>query len=314
MQLPSQLQLAIEKEVAHVKASELLKARKELSERYRDESVSSFMQTEGMRLSYLVTRLPATFAVFSKVLFYLCEQIADLKIESFLDLGAGPGGALWAIKEKFPELTKATLVEKDPAMILLGKRLTSPFSCEWQQNDLEHKQSFAKHHLVLLSYSLGELSSAARNEVLKAAFLAADPLLLIIEPGTPKGYERILEARQALLLAKGHLVAPCPHELPCPLSTNDWCHFSTRVERSSLHRQIKEADLGYEDEKFSYLIFSKRQVCPCSARVLRHPQKRSGHVRLTLCAKEGFMERVVSKKNPHYKKARDLEWGDCFSE
>jgi hypothetical protein len=33
----------------------------------------------------------------------------------------------------------------------------------------------------------------------------------------------------------------------------EWRHFATRFERSSLHRCIKNAELGHEDEKYSYV-------------------------------------------------------------
>ena len=54
----------------------------------------------------------------------------------------------------------------------------------------------------------------------------------------------------------GYIVAPCSHQGECKIEEDDWCAFYTRVARSAIHRQAKKGELGYEDEKFSYMAFS----------------------------------------------------------
>ena len=110
---------------------------------------------------------------------------------------------------------------------------------------------------------------------------------MFVEPGTPAGYRRILDARAAVIEAGGFTVAPCPHDLPCPLPEDDWCHFGTRLPRSKLHRRAKGVELGYEDEKFSYAALSREPVAKASARIIRQPQVRSGHVNLVTCEPDG---------------------------
>jgi len=78
--------------------------------------------------------------------------------------------------------------------------------------------------------------------------------------------------------------------------------FPVRVERTSLHRRLKGGVLGYEDEKFSYLIATRPQASrPPPARIVRHPQKHSGHIRLTLCTAQGIEQRTITKsqKEPY---------------
>jgi ribosomal protein RSM22 (predicted rRNA methylase) len=113
------------------------------------------------------------------------------------------------------------------------------------------------------------------------------------------------------------IVAPCPHHFACPMAAaGDWCHFSQRVERTSQHRQLKGGALGYEDEKFSYLVAAKNNSASAGARLVRHPGKHSGHVKLALCTAEGKIEnRTVTRSSKEaYKRARKADWGDAWTE
>ena len=92
-----------------------------------------------------------------------------------------------------------------------------------------------------------------------------------------------------MIEAGGFTVAPCPHDLPCPLPPADWCHFAVRLPRSKLHRRAKGVELGYEDEKFSYAVLSAESPCAkAAARIIRQPQTRSGHVNLVTCEPDGI--------------------------
>ena len=99
-------------------------------------------------------------------------------------------------------------------------------------------------------------------------------------------------------------------------AAGDWCHFSQRVERTSQHRQLKGGALGYEDEKFSYLIAAKNAAPSTGARIVRHPGKHSGHVKLALCTAQGQIEnRTITRSSKEaYKRARKAEWGDLWIE
>jgi ribosomal protein RSM22 (predicted rRNA methylase) len=113
--------------------------------------------------------------------------------------------------------------------------------------------------------------------------------------------------------AGGFTVAPCPHDLPCPLPEDDWCHFGARLPRSKLHRRAKGVELGYEDEKFSYAVLSRAPVRKASARIIRQPQVRSGHVNLVTSEADGIHTQTVSRKQGTlYKDARGAAWGDAI--
>lgn len=293
--------------------AELKKARETLTQRYRTKEKAKgrpFIQNDAQRIVYVLARFPATHAVVSHVFQYVNKD----SIASLLDLGSGPGTALWAAHEAFPDLARAVMVEQDSELIGLGKRLEKhlrSLDTSWKQGDMRSLEEEEVYDLLTLSYSIGELPSEAVETLIKNCWQKTKNYLAIIEPGTPAGFERIRTIRSQLLTLGAYLVAPCPQAGECPMANGDWCHFSKRIERSSQHRLLKEGTLGYEDEKFSYLIVSKKPHTLPEARILRHPLKRSGHMILDLCTSKGLERKTISKRTPElYKKATKLTWGD----
>ena len=319
MLLPHELSVAIAKSTEEVPAPELARAAAALSQSYRGERRSRPQLDRLHTVAYLLTRLPATYAVLSRILRECKLRIPDLQLESVLDLGAGPGTALWAVAHSFPKLKRATLVEDKDEWIATGKRLAADSTidavraAEWREGNVAGELPEGKFDLVTLSYVLNELPSDQRLQVVQRAWQRTGKLLLIVEPGTPAGFRNIKEVRASLIATGAHIVAPCPHAGECPMTASDWCHFAERVSRSAEHRQLKHAELGYEDEKYSYTVFSRQPSALPAARILRHPRKHSGHVELQLCTAEGLKKETVSRKaGERYKRARKAEWGEEF--
>jgi ribosomal protein RSM22 (predicted rRNA methylase) len=318
MQLPAELRQAIEEEATAHSHHLLHEASHSLTRRYRSMAAASGppMSAKHDRIAYLAARLPATYAAARQIAAQAIAGIPGLEVESLLDLGSGPGTAMWAAADAFAGLERVTLIERDPALIFLGKRLAahsnrSPVrEAGWQSADITTLEEYPRHDAVFLSYVVGELSSAKLKKVVTMAWSAAEKLLAIIEPGTPKGFSHILSARQELIALGASIAAPCPHDRDCPMSGSDWCHFAVRVERTSLHRRIKSGTLSYEDEKYSYVVATRAAVERAGARVIRHPIKPKGHVRLDLCGPRGLTKEIVSRKNKErYRAARKSEWG-----
>lgn len=319
MRLPPELARAIEQEVVKVDSRELSQAADQLTQFYKLARFSSpAITTPAQRAAYLAVRLPATYAANLRVFSEIRRLIPEAAIGSVLDLGAGPGTAVHAVASVFPALRCATLVEADRSLLEMGKRLAreSPHpairGAQWVQQDLQTRSSFAANDLAVMSYVLNEISPGATGKAIRDAWNQAREFLVIIEPGTMRGFGCIHAARTELISGGAHILAPCPHALACPMAAaNDWCHFAQRVERTSTHRRLKAGVLGYEDEKFSYLIASRKPLAAAPARIVRHPQKHGGHVQLVLCTSHGLENRIVSKSQAEdYKLARKAEWGD----
>jgi len=314
------LQQAIERELAGLTPQDLSRARGDLSARYQvAHQVTPYMGSSWERLSYLATRMPATFAAVCSALKRMLERLpeAEVQIETLLDLGSGPGTALWAAVELLQTLREATLCERDGQLIQLGQRLLSHepsferLRVTWQQQNLAVGAKLPQADLVMASYVLGELPEAEWQAIAMEAWRVTGRFLLFVEPGTPAGFLRIRQLRKRMLEEGAYIVAPCTHCEGCPMSESDWCHFAAPVARSSLHRQLKQGTLGHEEEKYSYVVFSKEPISYGGYRIVHSPQKRSGHVHVTLCGAEGLVTTVVSKRHKEvYQQVRRADWGD----
>jgi len=315
MELPAALRQAVDATLHGISTRDLAAASDALTQRYRGEVRDGRMHVAddlGAR-AYLAARLPATYAAIRAA----CEAIAalrgDFAPKALLDFGAGPGTALWAARDCWPDLDGATLIEASGAMRKFCEAF-APASgvarIDWQA-----ELATAPHgDLVTLAYVLDELDAAQRATLVRELWSRTEDILLIVEPGTPAGWRRILDARALLLQDGAEMIAPCPHAAACPLVAPDWCHFARRVSRSRAHLLAKHAEVPWEDEKFIYLAVSRRAAPLPEARVIAPPRAGSGKVELKLCAGDGTARPVLVTKRTgeRYKQARRLDWGDSW--
>ncbi|MBM9621899.1 small ribosomal subunit Rsm22 family protein [Streptomyces zhihengii] len=271
-------------------------------------------------VAYAAYRMPATFEAVRSALAALRAAAPDFSPATHTDVGGGTGAASWAVADAFGAPPATTVLDwAEPALALgrelaLASKVPSLGAADWRRARIGSALRIESTDLVTVSYVLKELTPADRSALVAEAARAAQAVV-VVEPGTPDGYERIIAARDALVGAGLTVAAPCPHSGACPIEPgSDWCHFSARVSRSSLHRQIKQGSLAYEDEKFSYVAAVRFPVAPVAARVTRKPQTRKGMVLLDLCAETGGLgrETVTKRHGALYRAARDTAWGDAW--
>ncbi len=339
--LPNPLQQRLDAELEGYSTRELARAADRLSDRYRaDLPAAQPILASALDLAaYLTTRMPATYAAARQVFDRLARARPDFEPRSMLDLGAGTGTCTWAATKAFPSLESSHLVDSSPPALDAAKRMLegtalhvryvagridrpggwasaepSAGSAESAAVGTAETGSTGGFDLAICGFLLGELDAVDQDRLL-ADVAEAAPVVVIIEPGTPAGYRRVLRARTALIAAGHAVIAPCPHEGTCPLEgTQDWCHFAVRLTRSIRHRQVKGGDRGYEDEKYAYVVAGQAPA-DRSGRILRHPQIRSGHVRMTVCTTDPGVQAVtVSKRHrDQYRAARHAAWGDSWT-
>lgn len=322
MELPWDLKNALESELTSLSSRRLARVASELSGRYRTNkpaSGKSFIKSQEDVDAYIAFRMPATYAAVYSALKQVKEVLCQWSPETFMDAGAGPGTAMWSASEVYPGLHTATLLEREEGMIELGQRLAkysqSGFiqNAKWIRTDITGDWNASSYDLVTASYVLGELDEQHRNTFIRKLWQATAHTLVIIEPGTPAGFSRIKQAREILIGEGALIIAPCPCNMPCPMKGDNWCHFSQRVSRSRLHKQVKDGELPYEDEKFSFIAVSRVEGQLVPGRVLRHPQVRKGHIEFEICTPDGISSKTITRRDKEiFRIAKDLSWGSVF--
>lgn len=295
-------------------------ASKALSSKYKFDPKSAFSKDKASRLIYLITRLPATFAVLDTVFATFFSKIHK-PIHSILDLGSGPATALFVLKNQERSSISITCVERDEIMFEIAKalyeKIGEPMKADFHMRSLlDFEDSNKLHEAVLLSYVLNELPCKIDAAFFEKLENLAKEYLIFVEPGTRDGYSRLMEVREIAIHKGWNILAPCPHSQKCPLQESGrWCHFYKRLQRTKEHRLAKEASLGFEDEKFSYLILSRSQKGDLSEPILLFPKVNSGFVELDICSCSGEEKivRISRKEKDKYKLAKKLSWGDFLS-
>ena len=314
--LPSELKAALAHKADGLSRKDAAQRAGAISQTYRGGGGSARIRTSEDALAYALARMPATYAAIAASLNALMEVNPDFTPRSLLDIGAGPGTATWAAAEAFASLDAFTLLDANAALrdLAIDLAQSSPrlASMRYEPGDARKLLAEAPEaDFVVASYVINELGDSERAALTEAMWAKTRNTLLVVEPGTPAGYARIIELRTRLIRAGAHIIAPCPHDAECPLTAPDWCHFSQRLQRSRAHKHLKGAELPYEDEKFSYVALSRIPVAHRPARVLAQPQTTKIAVTAKICAAGG----VETVSIPHRdkggsKRAKKWNWGD----
>jgi ribosomal protein RSM22 (predicted rRNA methylase) len=128
------------------------------------------------------------------------------------------------------------------------------------------------------------------------------------------GFAHIVAARAQLIASGAHVLAPCPHDAPCPLTPPDWCHFSQRLPRSRAHKHLKGAQLPFEDERFAYVALSRTPAAEHLSRVLSQPVITKIAVTAKLCTPDGIKMTVAPHRDKiSYARSRKWNWGDAVA-
>jgi ribosomal protein RSM22 (predicted rRNA methylase) len=322
VEIPPDMRVGLEAALSGSSVRELSLAVDRLMHQYRSGGIpdSTTLAADTDVAAYATYRMPATYGAVRTVLDHLLRLWPRYEPATHLDVGGGTGAAVWASSHALSTLKESMVIDRAGRALDLGRRIAARADAptvrqaQWRRGALE-TGDLPHADLVTASYVLGELPEPQRSDLVDR-ICAVGRTVILIEPGTPQGYQRIVKARTQLIDAGLQIVAPCPHDRPCPLAGgDDWCHFAVRVNRSSLHRQVKRAELGYEDEKFSYVVASWHGPASAPGRVIRHPVTRKGLVALTVCSEQDGIEtsRVSKRQGAVYRAARGKAWGDSWS-
>ncbi len=312
MELPVSLREAIAHEIHGLSGRDLGASSRQLSRHYRGGGTSRLVDGAA----YLTSRLPGTYAATSDALAEARARCTGPGPASLLDVGSGPGTAAWAALGLFPTLVSITLLDASPAMLDLARRLAarSPWealrNAAFDERDLTSPGDVPPADLVVAAYAMGELAGPHLSQAADRLIGAARRLLVVVEPGTPAGFRRILGIRGRALARGWHVVAPCPHEDACPLASDDWCHFPARYQRTAGERRARGGTRPFADEKYAYVALVPGGIVSGGERVIGRPRRQRGHLEVRLCTPGGLREADASRRDGElYRRLREARWG-----
>ena len=318
MNLPNEVWTVIEEKINSISSKELANKFRIISDRYMSKKVGeSLINSDEEALAYAVSRMPATFCAINDAVRHSLEIISSINFESMLDVGSGTGSATLAVLNNC-SIKHIRCIEREKYMSNLAKSVLPSENVVWYDEDvtkIDSKKDF-KSDLVISAYMINELSDNDLYEVVDFLWNNTKKVLIIVDPGTPDDYVRMMAVRKYLIEKGAKIIAPCLTNKPCKLDKNDWCAFTTRVERNKLQKLVKDADVPYEDEKYTYLVFSREDVLDFDfqnrARVIREPQVTQNYIDLKVCKNDGaIVSKKITKSNKEqFKIAKKISNGD----
>jgi len=283
---------------------------------------NTYINDHSLAALYMITRGRSIMGVMEKIIRDHIDVFHD--VGSVVDFGGGPGTFLFALS-KFKTVNKYTNVEWSDAFIGILNVLVEEFlsssiphthvdsiSC----NYLKLKsQDIPTNDLCVFSYTFCECD----NSLVRLPGLVENSnRVLIIEPGTPSGFNNIIQARDKLSEKGFSTIAPCTVSSGfCPLrdSESDWCHFVERVDRSRIQRHLKNGVLGYEYEKYSYLLMSKYPIHSDGKRIISRPNNTKHSISFDICSEKGSHIVVTKRENKNkFKIVKKSIRGDLYRE
>ncbi len=326
IRLPEELEAALAWALTSAPAARWTREALAVSERYRAPRAGGeqpLVAGRDQALGYVALVMPATYAQLHGAMAATAARIPDWAPSSVLDLGAGPGTALWATADRWPSLCSASAYEREPAFVTLGRAIGSAShapsvrGARWERQDLTHlrEPEERRFDLVVLGHVLNELEPPARRAVVEFAWRSTAGVLLIVEPGTSAAFEVVRSARDRLLDLGARTIAPCPNDLPCPLA-GDWCHFPQRVVRPDFQRRARGAPSPWEDAKFSYAAMARFAAPqPIWARIIDEPSSNKAYSEVLASTRDGIARlRGLKRYREAYRHIRGLLWGETLAE
>ena len=320
--LPSDLKAGFDRLAYGMSRKALAERAAAQSRNYRTGGRSHQIATADDVLAYAFTRLPATYAAAVAVFNAMYETLPTFRPRTMLDVGAGPGTAAFAAVRAFETLVDIRLIDANAGLRKLALTLMSEADSETLRRAADgqsyrHGNALAllaetqPADLLVVSYMAGEIAAGDLARFTQLLWGATAGALVVIEPGTPEGYQRVLRMRGELITSGAHMAAPCPHGRACPLQAPDWCHFAQRLPRSRDHLRIKGAEVPFEDEKFSYVVLSRDKAQSIDARVLAPPKITKAAVTAKLCTEDGLVVDIAARRDASsYRRRKSWRWGD----
>ncbi|XP_062501572.1 methyltransferase-like protein 17, mitochondrial isoform X2 [Corticium candelabrum] len=283
------------------------------------EQVSRIRNERYAAVLFAATRMPSCYAATRRVFHEIACREPAFKPQTLLDFGSGVGTTVWAahslwggsIKE-FQCIDSSNQMNEVAASLLRSGKQDS--DVHWEDTSPHIGNVYFKqfmpmsdkvcYDIVVSAYTLEDIPTLKlQTDIIRAMWKKASKFLVIIESGTVAGFHNVLLARDTVLNTltdripdwpRGHVFAPCTHDLICPhrvTDTRKQCKFGQRAELSLAELSTGLKALSYNLEKFSYIVLMKgERSAPVEGvnthRIVEPERKRTRHVVCKICTQD----------------------------
>lgn len=223
--------------------------------------------------------------------------------KTVLDYGCGSGIAARRFVAAFGAREVRCFDRSRPATAYASKQLKAlpqaPFVVPLRDVDDERPD------VLLVSHVLGELDDAGERPL--RALIERSACVLLVEPGNRRVARKLSSLRDALL-AQFTVVAPCPHQGPCPAlaSGDDWCHFFAPpppevFTDSDQVKTWKALGIDARALPYSFVCLVRKDLAPADAavgnRLLGRADVRPHTLRAQVCRATGLADVELQKRD-----------------
>ena len=214
--LPAELKAALDARLQGLSRNDAAERAALISQTYRDGGGSGAIRSEADALAYALARMPATYAAVTASLNALRRDQAGLRADKPArcrrragngDLGRGRGvfvaaGSLRCWMPTAP-CARWRSISRSGSLRLR--------ECDYQRGEARAALADSEAaDLVVASYVIGEIGDAERTALADLMWAKTRDTLLVVEPGTPAGYARIIALRAQLIAAGRACRSPLP--------------------------------------------------------------------------------------------------------
>ncbi|MCB0414200.1 MAG: hypothetical protein KDD50_07695, partial [Bdellovibrionales bacterium] len=229
---------------------------KELSDLYINHSSErpDIWNSPQFQVAYLLYFMPLNYLRQCYVINELKKTSVLDTIEEVVDFGSGCGTSQLAfsvnVKNDFPFQG----IEINPAAVKLHQALCKNFNLPSPKVTSKINSTKGRNKLLFFSYSFNELDSIPEN-------IFDFDHIAFVEPSNSIQSRKLMDFRQ-IALDKGYqAIAPCTHNMKCPLLTHskkDWCHHTLNFDQPDWWKLTeKKLPIQNRSLSFTYLILSK---------------------------------------------------------
>lgn len=305
--------------------ADLVKAITELNQLYvhQRQKLQANSLTPRLSSAYLHFYFPSNIPKLFKLLQLLPPNLIDeIGKVPWIDFGSGPAtytlawySWLRSQKKKFPP--EALLIESDMNMQAVANKVLDKYL---SNEDITLVSDLSKKNILGGALFFGHSSNELSLDQLFQIIQQTDPkFIILLEPGTPEVFKKILELRSHLISHNYKIHYPCLQQGVCPMKqqtvAKNWCHqylslrFSSSVERLtqlvSLKRQ-HSAVLFHVYEKNALSGAITTFLPPGSYRVVQGPMQTKGVWTWQVCTAEGKLEWLETLTRQYSKEQLDL--------